>query len=70
MVAIVIIAYIIIVFIDQVTLFKNREKGDFYVSTIMCFISFIIALLLALKIPIYSPAKPIESMVKYFLEKL
>jgi hypothetical protein len=70
MVAIVIIIYIIIVFVDQVTLFKNGEKRDFYVSAVMCLISFIIAILLALKIPIYSPAKPIESLVKFFLGKL
>ncbi|MNN09693.1 MULTISPECIES: hypothetical protein [Clostridium] len=70
MVVIVITIYIIIVFIDQVTLFKSGEKRDFYVSAVMCLISFIIAILLALKISIYSPAKLIESLIKNFLGKL
>lgn len=70
MVVIVITIYIIIVFIDQVTLFKSGEKRDFFVSAVMCLISFIIAILLALKISIYSPAKLIESLIKNFLGKL
>lgn len=70
MVVIVITIYIIIVFIDQVTLFKSGEKRDFYVSAVLCLISFIIAILLALKISIYSPAKLIESLIKNFLGKL
>lgn len=70
MVIIVIVVYVFIILIDQVSLFKEGIKKDFYVSSIMCLISFTIAILLALKVPIYSPSKPIENLVKFILEKL
>lgn len=69
MLVIVIIAYVFIVFIDQVTLFKKGFKKDFYVSSVMCIISFTFAVLLALKIPIPSPSRPIEDLVKFFIGK-
>lgn len=70
MILIVIVIYTFIILVDQVNLFKQGTKKDFYISSIMCLISFTIAILLALKIPIYSPAKPIENLVKFLLEKL
>lgn len=69
MLIIVILFYIVIVLVDQVNLHKQGLKKDFYVSSLMCILSFIIAASLALKIDIFSPAKPIESFFKFMLQK-
>ena len=69
MLILVILAYVVIVFIDQVSLFKQGLKKDFLVSSIMCVISFTIAVLLVLRIDIPSPAKPLENLIKIFVKK-
>jgi hypothetical protein len=69
MLIIVILFYIVIVLVDPINLLKQGLKKDFYVSSLMCILSFIIAVSLALKIGSFSPAKPIEGLFKFMLQK-
>lgn len=69
MLIVVILFYIVIILVDQVNLLKQGLKKDFYISSLMCILSFIIAVSLALKIDIFSPAKPIENIFKFMLQK-
>ena len=61
----VILSYIAIIFFDLIELYKKNIKKDFYIASILCFVSFTIAILLSFDIKIPSPAKPIENFVKY-----
>lgn len=67
MIPFTVIAYIIIVLIDQVQVIKDGYKKDFWVSSCMCLISFTIALLLIIDVRIPSPAKPIKQIVLFIL---
>ncbi|MBL4932492.1 hypothetical protein [Clostridium paridis] len=65
MIVIVIFSYIAIVFFDLIDLYKNNLKKDFFIALILCFISFVVAILLSLDVKIPSPAKPIADFIKY-----
>ncbi|QAA31393.1 hypothetical protein C1I91_06900 [Clostridium manihotivorum] len=68
MIILVILFYITIVFFDQISLLKQGLKKDFYVSSALCFISFIIAVLITFNINLPSPAKPLEHLIKFILK--
>ncbi|MFD1178363.1 hypothetical protein ACFQ3W_18970 [Paenibacillus puldeungensis] len=59
----VVLAYVVVILIDQVQVYKDGYKKDFWVSSVMCLISFAIALMISLDIKIPSPAEPIEHWI-------
>lgn len=63
MILLTLLAYVIIVLIDQVQNYKNGKKRDFYVSCAMCLFSLTIAILLASGLDVPSPVKPIEQWI-------
>lgn len=63
MILLTVMAYVLVILLDQVQVYKNGYKKDFYVSCVMCFLSFMIALLLASGLNLPSPSKPIEQWV-------
>lgn len=67
MIPFTLLAYVFVVLIDQVQVYKDGHRKDFWVSVVMCFISFTIALLLVFDVNIPSPAKPLKQIILLIL---
>jgi hypothetical protein len=63
-------AYILIFLNDQIPLYKQGFKKDFYLSTVILTLSLIISVLITLRIKIPSPSKPLEQLVKLIIERI
>lgn len=63
MVALVIIVYGLIVLLDTVPIYKEKPRKDFWVSTSLLAISFIVSVLLSFGMDIPSPAGPIKQLI-------
>ncbi|MDF2547315.1 MAG: hypothetical protein K0R93_2213 [Anaerosolibacter sp.] len=64
MVVVIIIAYMVIGFLEIVPLVQQGEKKKIVLYTMTLFLAFVISLLLGLGIHIPSPATPIERLIQ------
>jgi hypothetical protein len=62
----VVFVYAVIALLDPYGLLKRGMKRDFYVSSILCLVSFSIAFALAMHWPIPSPSPLIVYLVSHF----
>ena len=62
--AIVILAYIVVVYMDTFSIYKQRNRKDFYVNASLCLLSFVTAFLLAINIDLPSPSPFIVHIVE------
>lgn len=63
MVALVIIAYGLVVLFDTFPIYKEKPRKDFWVSTSLLAVSFVISVLLSFGIDIPSPAGPLKQLI-------
>lgn len=63
MIILVVLAYMLVLFLDLVPLYKDKLWKDFWTNTALSSISFIVAVLLSLNVRIPSPAKPIKNII-------
>lgn len=63
MLALVVLVYGLIVLLDIVPIYKDKPKKDFWVSTSLLTVSFIITVLLSFGINIPSPAGPLKQLI-------
>lgn len=63
----VLLAYVVVVFVDPVGVYKKEERKDFYVCCVLCVISFGLAMMLALSVRIPSLNTMIEQWMKVIL---
>ncbi len=61
--------YLILGLSDPYRRFKTGKRKDFYASAILYAAGFILALLMALDIPIPSPSAPLQKMVKLVIHR-
>lgn len=64
MVLLVILAYIVVGFLEIVPLVKKKQKKELVLYSFLFLTAFTISLLLSLGVKIPSPAKPIENAVR------
>lgn len=69
MIIIVIISYIIIIFLDFIPIYKNNNKREIAVYSILLLFALVISILLSLKVKIPSPSEPIEKAVNFIYGK-
>lgn len=63
----VLAAYALVVFVDPVGLYKKGERKDFYVCCVLCFISFSLAMMLALGVQLPALNTVIEHWINALL---
>ncbi|MTI46346.1 hypothetical protein [Sporosalibacterium faouarense] len=63
----VILAYLIVGFIEVVPLVNNGEKSEVMVFSVLFLTAFILSLLLSLGVKVPSPIIPIEKIVDSFI---
>lgn len=64
MVVYTVLMYAVVVLFDPYGLLKQAKKRDFYVCSVLCLISFTLAVALSMHWEIPSPTKPIVYLVK------
>lgn len=70
MLVVIFLTYIIIFFNDQIPLYRQGLKKDFYISTSIAALSLIIAVLITLRVNLPSPSNPLEQLVKLVIERI
>ncbi|MNE77090.1 hypothetical protein D3C80_1733760 [compost metagenome] len=60
----IVLIYAFIVWLDPYGLFKQGKKRDFYMCSVLCLISFVLAFSLAMHWEIPSPSPPIVHFIK------
>ncbi|MBY0012448.1 hypothetical protein [Paenibacillus typhae] len=60
----IVLIYAFIVWIDPYGLLKQGKKRDFYMSSVLCLISFVLAFSLAMHWEIPSPSPPIVHFIR------
>ncbi|WP_277471229.1 MULTISPECIES: hypothetical protein [unclassified Paenibacillus] len=60
----IVLIYALIVWIDPYGLLKQGKKRDFYMCSVLCLISFVLAFSLAMHWEIPSPSPPIVHFIK------
>lgn len=59
----VIAVYALLIIYEFIPLYKQKFWNDFWVNAVLCFFSFIFAILISLNIKIPSPEKPIREFI-------
>lgn len=62
----IVLIYAFIVWLDPYGLLKQEKRRDFYMSSVLCLISFILAFSLAMHWEIPSPSPLIFSLIRQF----
>jgi len=68
MVIIIIITYLIIGIIEIIPLIKKKMKKELIIYSVTFITAFVLSILLSLGVKIPSPAKPIENVIKLFID--
>lgn len=63
MIFIVLIGYALIVFLDIIPTYKDGTRKEFWVSTGILSVSFVLFILLSFEVQIPSPADPLEQLI-------
>lgn len=67
MILLTVLGYGLVILIDQVQVYKDGDKRDFYVSCALCLLSFTVAILLASGLDLPSPVRPIAQWISQLI---